>query len=93
MEPQHPLGPSYVAIWVWLVALLFAGLAVAFLPLTKSTVLLLVFEVALVKAVLVARYYMHLRGEHPLIYAIAGIPVLLCIGMVLTLIPDIVFGK
>jgi cytochrome c oxidase subunit 4 len=90
---RHHTGPSYVTIWVLLMALLFAGLAVAFLPLTKGTVLLLIFEVALVKAALVARYYMHLRGEHALIYAIAGIPVVLVVGMVLTLVPDIVFGK
>lgn len=87
-------GPSYVAIWVWLVVLLVAGLGVTYLPsLVPPTVVVLIFGIAIGKAVLVARYYMHLRGEHVLILAIAGIPVLLCIGMVLTLIPDIVLGK
>ncbi len=92
MEESHP-GPSNITVWFWLIALLFAGLAVAFLPLSKGTLLLLIFEIALVKAVLVGRYYMHLRSEHALIYVIAGVPVVLCIGMVLTLVPDIVFGK
>jgi caa(3)-type oxidase subunit IV len=82
-----------VSIWVWLVVLVFGGLAAAYLPMTRTTVLLLIFEIAFVKATLVARYYMHLRGEQPLIYAIAGVPVLLAIGMVLTLVPDIVLGK
>jgi hypothetical protein len=36
---------------------------------------------------------MHLKAEHLVIYAIAGIPVLLILGMALVLIPDIVFRQ
>jgi len=85
--------PSYVAIWVWLVAFLVAGLFCAFLPFGKTMAIFLIFAIAVVKAYLVARHYMHLRSESLLIYAIGGIPVLLLIGMVLTLVPDIVFRK
>lgn len=86
-------GPTYVSVWVYLVILLAAGLLMSDLPVTRTGVLALIFGIALVKAVLVLRYYMHLRGEHAVIYAIAGVPVLLLIGMVLTLVPDIIFGK
>lgn len=85
--------PSYVAIWVWLVALLVAGLFCAYLPFGKMMAVFLIFTVAVVKAYLVARHYMHLRSESLLVYAIAGIPVVLLVGMVLALVPDIVFNK
>lgn len=85
--------PSYVVIWGWLVFLLFAALAFAFFPIGKATAIFLVFTVAAVKAYLVARHYMHLRSESFFILAIAGIPVLLLVGMVLALVPDIVFNR
>lgn len=87
----RPHGPSYVTIWVWLVVLLAAGLLLAFAPLGKPMAVFLVFTVAAVKATLVARHYMHLKSEGLLIYAIAGIPVLLIVVLALTLVPDIVF--
>ena len=85
--------PSYVTIWIWLVALLFAGLMFTFLPIGKAMAIFLIFSVATVKAFLVARHYMHLKSETVLVLAIAGIPVLLLIGMALALVPDIVFNR
>ena len=85
--------PSYVTIWIWLVALLAAGLTLAFAPLGKPMAVFLIFSVAVVKALLVARHYMHLKSETFMILAIAGIPVLLLIGMALALVPDIVFNR
>jgi caa(3)-type oxidase subunit IV len=85
--------PSYVAIWSWLVALLAVGLVCAYLPFGKAMAIFLIFTVAVAKAFLVGRHYMHLRSESLLIYAIAGIPVLLLVGLVLTLVPDIVFRR
>jgi caa(3)-type oxidase subunit IV len=86
-------SPSYVAIWAWLVALLVAGLFCAYFPVGKAMAIFLVFTVAVVKAFLVARHYMHLKSETVLIYAIAGIPVLLLLGFMLALVPDIVFRR
>jgi caa(3)-type oxidase subunit IV len=85
--------PSYVAIWAWLIALLGLGLLLAFVPIGKGLAIFLIFSVAVWKAFLVARHYMHLRSETLLIYAIAGIPVLLLIGLVLALVPDVVFNR
>lgn len=84
-------GLGDVAVWGWLITLLLVGLAVAFGPLTKIGAVAVIFVIAAVKAGLVVRYYMHLRSEALLIYAIAGVPVLLFIGLTLTLVPDIVF--
>ena len=83
--------PSYVAVWGWLLALLIAALFFADLPFGKPMAIFLIFSAAVVKAFLVVRHYMHLRTEDLLIYAIAGIPVLLLLGMTLALVPDIIF--
>jgi cytochrome c oxidase subunit IV len=86
---KHHIG--YVTIWVWLVALLVAGVGLIALPASKTVVVSLIFIVAVAKAALVVRHYMHLRAQPLLIYAIMGIPVLLAIGMTLALMPDIAF--
>jgi caa(3)-type oxidase subunit IV len=79
----------YIAIWRWLVVLVIAALVVTLLPIPKLAALVLVFGIALVKAVMVMRDYMHLKTETLIIHAIALIPILLFIGLALTLIPDI----
>lgn len=83
--------PNYIAIWVWLVVLMLAGVLATLLPLDKSAVVGLIFAVAAVKAALVALNYMHLKSENWLIYALAIIPVLLVVAMILVLFPDIVY--
>jgi len=85
--------PSYVAIWSWLVALLVAALFCAYVPFGKALAIFLIFTLAVIKAFLVARHYMHLRTEGLLIYAIAGVPVLLLLGLTLALVPDIIFRR
>lgn len=85
--------PNYVAIWVWLVVLLVAGLLATRLPLGRSAINNLIFAIAAVKAVLVALNYMHLKSENWLIYALAIVPVLLVVAMTLVLLPDIVFHQ
>ena len=90
MTPQRA-HPNYVAIWVWLVVLMAAGVLASYLPLAKSAVVFLIFLIAAVKAALVALYYMHLKFESGLIYAMAIVPVVLVIGLTLLLFPDFVF--
>jgi len=85
--------PSYVTIWVWLVALLAAGLLLVYVPIGKATAIVLIMTIAVVKAFLVARHYMHLKSESFVIIAIAGIPLLLLIGFALTLVPDVIFNR
>ncbi|HUI26025.1 MAG TPA: cytochrome C oxidase subunit IV family protein [Candidatus Kryptonia bacterium] len=82
---------SYEAIWVWLVVLLAAGVALLGVPISKTLAVVLIFTVATVKAVLVLRNYMHVRGQPIMVYAILGVPLLLAIALVLTLLPDIGF--
>jgi caa(3)-type oxidase subunit IV len=92
-ETAHDTHSFYVEIWAWLVGLLILGTIVVFLPIPKITALVVVFAIAVVKAALVVRNYMHLRGENLMIYLIAALPVLLIIGMIVTLLPDIAFRR
>ena len=79
----------YIAIWLCLVVLVGAGLWASALPVPKIAVLLLVFGIAVVKASMVMRDYMHLKFETLIIHLIALIPILLIIGLALVMIPDI----
>jgi len=81
--------PSYLAIWMWLMVLLALSLAFVVLPFSHISAVVLIFAVAAVKALLIARHYMHLREQPWMIHVIAGVPVLLVIAMALALIPDI----
>ena len=49
----------------------------------------LVFAAATVKALLVALYYMHLRFERRLVYALALVPLVLFGMLLLVLLPEI----
>jgi len=80
----------YLIIWVWLLALVVVSVtAVAVLP--KFQALLLIFAVAIVKALLVARNYMHLKNERVIIYVIVLIPLTFVIILLFALFPDFVY--
>ena len=89
MDTAEHGNSEYVTIWVWLVVLLVLGLAIMGLPIPKIVVVTMVFAVAVVKAAMVVRNYMHLKSEHMLIIAIVMVPVLFFIGLMITLVPDI----
>lgn len=91
----HPkqTRPNYVAVWAWLVVLLMVSLAAAYLPFPQAATISVIFTVAVVKALLVAANFMHLRFEQRLIRAIAIVPVLLFLALTLALMPDIVFNR
>ena len=86
-------GPRPLTIWIWLVGLLGAGFLVFELDLGHTTVILVLFGIAIVKAALVVRHYMHMKGQPPALYAIAIIPVLLLIFMVVALLPDLAYYR
>jgi caa(3)-type oxidase subunit IV len=82
--------PSYVGIWVWLVALLGVSLLAGVLPGGRTIALLVIFGTAVAKALLVAANYMHLRWEPRFLYALALLPVLFVLGLLVALFPDFV---
>ena len=82
--------PNYFLIWVWLVVLVLVSIS-ASLVLPKSAALLLIFSVAMIKALLVVLNYMHLKYERPLLYAFAIVPILIVVILLFALFPDFVF--
>jgi cytochrome c oxidase subunit 4 len=84
--------PNYVAIWGVLVAALLVSVLMAYMKLPVVTVVL-IFSVALVKAYLVASYYMHLKAE-PFFVALILVTGLACLYILFFgLVPDIVFTE
>lgn len=82
--------PNYFVVWIWLVGLVVISV-VASMALPKSLALLLIFAVAVAKALLVVLNYMHLKYEKALLYAIAIVPVVIVIILLFVLFPDFVF--
>jgi caa(3)-type oxidase subunit IV len=86
---RERVHPNYVAVWLWLVGLLIASVGVTTLPIPTGVALLLIFAMAVVKAVLVALNYMHLKFEHLLICAMAIVPLVIFLILWVVLYPDI----
>jgi caa(3)-type oxidase subunit IV len=83
---QH--HPNYVRIWLILVALLTVSLVLGFVGFARTAVVL-IFAIAVIKAWLVASYYMHLRFE-PRWLTILILSALLCVIVLFVgLLPDI----
>src|SRR5918998_2856871 len=70
--------PNYFGIWIALAVLTGVELGVAFLPFSKTILILLLLGLAFWKALLVALYFMHLRFEpnRLRILAIAPLPLI-----------------
>lgn len=83
--------PNYTAVYIWLVALLGVGVAASAVPGARGVALVVIFVTALVKALLVALNFMHLRFESPVIYAIALIPLVFAAVLAVALFPDFVW--
>jgi caa(3)-type oxidase subunit IV len=80
----------YLMIWIWLLALVVLSVAAAAI-LPKTQALVLIFAVAIVKALLVARNYMHLKNERAIIYALVLVPLAFIIILLFALFPDFVY--
>jgi caa(3)-type oxidase subunit IV len=80
----------YLMIWIWLLALVVLSVAAASI-LPKTQALVLIFAVAIVKALLVARNYMHLKNERAIIYALVLVPLAFIIILLFALFPDFVY--
>ena len=80
----------YLIIWIWLLVLVLVSVAAASI-LPKAQALVLIFTVAIVKALLVARNYMHLKDEKIITYALVLVPLAFVIILLFALFPDFVY--
>ncbi len=84
---------NYTAIWAWLLLLLFVSVGAVYLPFSQPVTVGFIFLVAVVKAVMIAVYFMHLKDETQLIRSLLWVPVVFFIIMTLALAPDIVVDR
>lgn len=74
----HPVPVrGYLAVFATLLTLTLVTVAVASLNLSESTTVLVAVSIATIKASLVAVFFMHLRGEKPMVFWPLGLTAVL----------------
>ena len=81
--------PNYMAVFYILAILTGLEIGVIYLPIAKLIIGLLLVSLALVKAMLVAMYFMHLKFEKRTLGIIALTPLILCTLLIFALLPDL----
>src|SRR6185503_14014509 len=84
--------PSYVKIWAILLALLIVSFIGPFLGI-RAVTLITALGIALVKAYIVARYFMHINIEKKYVAYLVGSMVVLMMLMVGAVSPDVMQHK
>jgi cytochrome c oxidase subunit 4 len=90
-KPATHAHPNYILIWVFLAVLTAMELTVAFLPWSKSVIIVILIAMAFWKAALVALYYMHLRFEPNRIRILAIAPLPLFAVLVVAVITEFIW--
>jgi len=83
----HPKYP-YIRVFLGLAALTAVEVGVAGLALNPTLRVVGLLSLAIIKALLVALFYMHLRYDHRLLSIVGGIPFVLAIFMLILLLLD-----
>lgn len=81
--------PNYMGVFYLLAALTALEIGVVFVPIAKLIVAIALIGLALVKATLVAMYFMHLKFEKRTLGIIAMTPLILCTLLIVALLPDL----
>ena len=68
---------GYLAVFAALLVLTVATVAVASLNLSEGTTVLVAVSIATIKAALVAMFFMHLKGEKPMVFWSLGLTAVL----------------
>ncbi len=86
--PAPHAHPNYIGIFIGLAVLTGIELGVAFLPFSKTILILLLVGLAFWKALLVALYFMHLRFEPNRLRILAVAPLPLIVILVVAVIQE-----
>jgi cytochrome c oxidase subunit 4 len=73
---------GYMVVFGALLVLTIATVAVSYLRLPETPAVIVGISIALVKAALVAMYFMHLKGEKPMVYWPLGLTAFLFVGLI-----------
>jgi len=73
---------GYMFVFGALLVLTVATVGVSYLRLTETPAVIIGIGIALTKAALVAMYFMHLKGEKPMVYWPLGLTAFLFVGLI-----------
>ena len=68
MNHAVPQVRGYVAVFGALLVLTLVTVAISYVPLPASSTVAVALTIATAKAALVALFFMHLKGERPMVY-------------------------
>ena len=85
MSDKHP---NYMLVWLGLAVLTAVEVGVAFLPWSKTAIILVLIALAIWKALLVALYFMHLKYEKKPLRILAVAPLPLAVILVVAVIQE-----
>ena len=88
-EHGHPTYKNYISIFVALIILTTATVAISKTGLSEGVRMFLAFAIASVKTLLVATIFMHLKYEKKMLLIFATVPLVLAILFILAISPDI----
>ena len=86
-EEAHP-EPNYMWIWFWLLVLTVLEVVAVYLSIPRVVFVVSLVVMALLKAALVAAYFMHLKFEKLTFILIALTPLILGVILLFGLMPD-----
>ncbi len=90
MDAQAHQEPNYMKIFWWLLALTLAEVAIVYSPIHRAALVMALILTAIIKALLVAMNFMHLRFERAALIAVAVLPLLLIVVLLVGIYPDAV---
>ena len=79
---------TYVVTWVWLLVITGLEISVVFVGLAKTLVVTLLLILSLMKAGLIAAYFMHLRYERLNLVYVVLTPLILAVILFMGVAPD-----
>lgn len=77
---------GYMFVFGALLVLTVVTVGVKYLHLPETPAVLIGLSIAVVKATLVAMYFMHLKGEKPMVYWPLGLTAFLFVGLLVSLL-------
>lgn len=86
---EHHAEPNYMGVFWTLLVLTLVEVGIFYLHLGRIYFVTALILLALLKAFLVAWYFMHLRSERWTLIAMTAIPLVLVIDLFIGLMPDI----
>ncbi|MBM4016254.1 MAG: hypothetical protein FJ293_14995 [Planctomycetes bacterium] len=84
----HHGGMSYFQVFLILLVVTIAEVAVTFVPMPKSLLIITLIVMALYKAVMVAYHFMHLKFEKKTMWLVAAAPLFLGVLITIGSYPD-----